>query len=114
MQRVTKRGASLNFTISVASLTIQNPAAYDERLGGARFAPRPKVDSVQNDAEQISWNKTPLRGPYSYNANYDAIDSSEPPTFPTSPPHKNRRKNGQRTRQVIKPQHQRLTSAQSL
>lgn len=68
-------------------------------------APGTQINAAHRDAENIGGNKSQLCGANTNNADDDAVDRGEGPAFPAAASHQYRGRNGQHTRQIIKPEH---------
>jgi hypothetical protein len=68
-------------------------------------SPIPQVVRIESDAEKITGKKSEFRRSHSDQTDDDAICSGNDPALPQLLPDEDRRKNGQTTRQIIKPQH---------
>jgi hypothetical protein len=68
-------------------------------------SPIPQVVRIESDAEKIASKESEFRRSHSDDADDDAICSRNDPALPQLLPDEDRRKDSQKTRQIIKPQH---------
>jgi hypothetical protein len=73
--------------------------------GSASPAPLPQVDDAEYDAEEVGRNEAQLRGSDADDANNDAIDGSQHPTFPAPSSNQNGGRDGEYARHIVEPKH---------
>src|SRR5712691_5531438 len=68
-------------------------------------SPIPQIVCVESDAEKIGRKESKLRRSHSDDADDNAVCSRNDPALPLLLPDENRREDGQKAGQIIKPQH---------
>jgi hypothetical protein len=86
--------------------TASNRLSVISRILNLGFqSPIPQVVRIESDAEKIACKESKFRRAHSDDTDDDAICSSNDPALPQLLPDEDRRKDSQKTRQIIKPQH---------
>lgn len=75
------------------------------RSQSINLAPLPDVVSVQCEAKQIGWNKSRLGSVDSDNADQNAVETRDQPSFPAFPPYEDSGTNGQNTGNIVQSKH---------
>jgi hypothetical protein len=68
-------------------------------------SPIPQIVCIESDAEKITGKESEFRRLHSDDTDDDAVCSSNDPALPQLLPDEDRREDGQKARQIIKPQH---------
>jgi hypothetical protein len=83
-------------------------------LGRVWVSPRAQIETVEDDAEQVCGDETELRRPETDDANDEAVNTGQHPSFPISSANQDGWEDREHARKIVKPQHDEVNLLQLL